>query len=136
MNIYESVVIFNPNEKIAKEEIKKFTELIQSFSTKKTVKVEDMGIKRLAYDIKDHKSGWYAVFTFQSIPDNIADLERQFRIDDNVLKFMTVRHDGDDFEFAEDMLEDFTPGSPDGSESEQDQPDAMDVLLGLAHYVK
>ena len=136
MNIYESVVIFNPNERIAKEEIKKYTDFIQGFSTKKKVKVEDMGIKLLAYDIKDHKSGWYAVFTFQSIPDNIADLERQFRIDDNVLKFMTVRHGDDDFDFPEDCLEDLAPGSPDGNKSEQDQPDAMDVLLGLAHYVK
>ena len=130
MNIYESVVIFNPNEKIAKEEIKKYTDLIQSYSSMKRVKVEDMGIKQLAYEIKDNKSAWYAVFTFQAEPENITDLERQFRINDNVLKFMTVRHNDDDYEFQEDRLEDL---ETEVIESEQ-QPDALDVLLGLATY--
>lgn len=131
MNIYESVVIFKPNEKIAKEEIKKYTDLLQTYSSEKKVRAEDMGEKRLAYDIKDHKSGWYAVFTFESDPENIADLERQYRIDDNVLKFMTMRKDEDEYEFERDLLEDLAPAA---TKSEQDQPDAEDVLLGLAQY--
>lgn len=134
MNIYESVVIFKPNEKIAKEEIKKYTDLLQTYSSEKKVRAEDMGEKRLAYDIKDHKSGWYGVFTFESDPENIADLERQYRIDDDVLKFITMRKDDDEYEFERDLLEDLAPGSPDGNKSEQDQPDAEDVLLGLAQY--
>lgn len=131
MDIYESIVIFKPNEKIAKEEIKKYTDLIQTYSSKKKVKVEDMGEKRLAYEIKSHKAGWYGVFTFQAEPENITDLERHFRIDDNVLKFITVKHNDDDYEFQEDSLEDL---ETEVIESEQDQPDALDVLLGLATY--
>lgn len=134
MNIYESVVLFRPIHAHAEKSIKKFTKLMQSFSTKKKVKVDSMGIKHLAYKIREEDAGWYTVFTFESNPENIADLERQFRIDDDVLKFMTVKHYDDDFEFQEDCLEDLAPGSPDGNKSEQEQLDAEDVLLGLAHY--
>lgn len=136
MNIYESVVLFRPIQAHAEKSIKKFTELIQSFSTKKKVKVDNIGIQHLTYEIKKMTAGWYVMFTFQAAPDNIADLERQYRIDDDVLKFMTVKHDDDDFEFQEDCLEDLAPGSPDGNKSEQEQPDAEDVLLGLTHYNK
>lgn len=136
MNIYESIVIFRPIQAHAEKSIKKFTKLIQSFSTKKKVKVDSMGIKHLAYKIREEDAGWYAVFTFEANPDNIAELERKYRIDDNVLKFMTVRHDDDDFDFQEDYLEDLVPESPDGNKSEQEQLDAEDVLLGLAHYNK
>lgn len=130
MNIYESIIIFKPNEKIAKEEIKKYTDLIQTYSSKKKVKVKDMGEKKLAYEIKDNRAGWYGVFTFQAEPEDIVDLERHFRIDDNVLKFITVKHNDDDYEYQEDRLEDL---ETEVIESEQ-QPDALDVLLGLATY--
>lgn len=133
MNIYESVVIFTPNEKIAKEEIKKYTDLIQSYSKKKRVKVKNMGKKQLAYEIKTNKAGWYGVFTFQATPEDIVDLERHFRIDDNVVKFITVKHNDDEYDFPEDCLEDYTQDEEIKSEQ---QPDAMDVLLGFAEYKK
>ena len=45
-----------------------------------------------------------------------------------------MKHDDDDFEFQEDCLEDLAPET--STKSEQDLPDAEDVLLGLAHYNK
>jgi len=116
--IYQAVIILNPtNETIVKAEIKKFTDILQGFSSRKKVKVEDMGEKRLAYEIKSHKSGWYCMFTFQAHPEDIAEIERQLRIDDHVLKFMTVKHSDED-EDDDTILEDYHP------ESEQDHPDA------------
>lgn len=92
--VYEAIMILSPkDETICKAEIKKFTDLIQRFSKTRKVKAEDMGIKKLAYDVKTHKEGYYCVFTFATVPDNILELEREFRIDDHVLKFITLKTD-------------------------------------------
>ena len=63
---------------------------MKGFSNKE-VDVEDLGKKNLAYEIKNNKTGYYAIFKFYSEPENIEELERHYRIDDNVMKFLTVR---------------------------------------------
>jgi ribosomal protein S6 len=66
MSYYETVVIFTPDEDMSKENIKKFTKVIQTYSKEKRVKVEDMGIRNLAYKLRDkYTQGYYAVFTWQ-----------------------------------------------------------------------
>ena len=134
MNTYKSLVIFKPIQAHVEKSLKKFTELIQSFSTEKKVKVDDMGIKHLTYKIREENAGWYVMFTFEGHPGNIIELEHQYRTDDDVLKFLTARLDDDESELPGNCLEDLAPGSSEDNKSEQDQPDAMDVLLGLAHY--
>lgn len=94
MNKYESVIIIRPNEN--KEEIKntieKFKKITEGFSNRK-VEIEDLGEKRLAYEIQHNKIGHYAIFNFYAKPENITELERNYRIDDNIMKFITVRHE-------------------------------------------
>lgn len=134
MNKYESIVILNANmstEK-TKEEIKKYTDMIQGWCDTKKVKVEDMGVKKLAYPIKEiHTEGYYLMFTFLAHPENIPELEKQFRIDDQVIKFLVVRVDSEEYE-----LEDYHPDEVSKSEQKEEQPDALDVLLGFAEYKK
>lgn len=129
MNIYETIMIFRPNETVAKEEITKFNELIQSYSESEKVKLEDIGLKKLAYEIKKEVTGYYAIFTWHGTGKNVAELERQMRIDDNVIKFMTVKCNDDDLDEYADVVDE------EDEKSEQDsKPDALDVLLGLANY--
>lgn len=92
MKKYESAIIINAklDEKEIKDTIEKYKNMMQEFSGKEP-KVDDLGEKKLAYEIKKNTTGYYAVFYFQSEPENIYELERNYRIDDNVLKFMTVR---------------------------------------------
>jgi small subunit ribosomal protein S6 len=124
VHIYQTVIILDPtNEAIAKEEIRKFTDILQGCSHRKKVKVEDMGEKRLAYEMKSHKSGWYCVFTSELHPEDIAEIERQLRIDDHVLKFMTIRTEDE-----EDELEDYDEAS---EKSEQDHPAASSAEIDL-----
>ena len=91
MNKYESIIIVNPE--VEEAELKgieeKFTGLINENG--KVESVENMGKKRLAYDIKKHKEGTYLLFTFEAKPDSIAELERVYRITDEILKFIVVR---------------------------------------------
>lgn len=130
LNKYETIIIFNPDgEDIPKAEIRKFEEIISNFHKiiKSRISVEDMGVKKLAYRIKDkYDYGRYAVYKWWGTPEDVAELERQLRIDDHVLKFISVKTHTD----PEDVDED--------AKSEQDYKNkninAEDVLLGLAKY--
>ena len=91
MNKYESIIIINPN--LTEEAIKaledKFTGLINENG--KVESVENMGKKRLAYEIKKNREAIYMLFNFEANPASIAELERNYRITDEILKFIVVR---------------------------------------------
>lgn len=91
MNKYESVIIINPSveEEGMKALIQKFTDLIDKDG--KVEKVEELGKKRLAYEVKKNKEGYYVIFYFEANPQAIAELERNYRITDEVIKFIVVR---------------------------------------------
>ena len=93
MNKYECVIIINPSveEEGMKNLIQKFTDLINNAG--KVEKVDELGKKRLAYDIKKNKEAYYVVFYFEADPKSIAELERNYRITDEVIKFIVVRVD-------------------------------------------
>ena len=93
MNKYESVVIINPGveENGMKELIQKFSSLINSDG--KVENVNELGKKRLTYEIAKQKEGYYIVIDFEANPSLIAELERIYRITDNVMKFIVVRKD-------------------------------------------
>ena len=93
MNKYESVVIVNPNleEESIKNLIKKFSDLINTDG--KVDSVEEMGKRKLAYEIKKLKEGFYIVIKFEAKPELIAELERNYRITDEVMKFMVVKEE-------------------------------------------
>ena len=91
MNKYESVIIINPSvdDEGIKALIKKFTDIINNDG--KVESVDELGKRRLAYEIGKSKEGYYVVYTFEAKPELIAELERNYRIDDSVMKFITVK---------------------------------------------
>ena len=91
MNKYESVVIINPNveENALKELIERFQTLINTDG--KVEKVTEIGKKKLAYEIKKNTEGYYVVYDFEANPSLIAELERNYRITDQVIKFIVVK---------------------------------------------
>ncbi|MBR3002938.1 MAG: 30S ribosomal protein S6 [Clostridia bacterium] len=93
MNKYESVIIVAPtvNEKQQKEIENKYTKLIKENGKLKDF--QNLGKKKLAYEIKKNKEGIYMQIYFESEASFIAELERQYRIDDNIMKFIVVRED-------------------------------------------
>ena len=93
MNKYESVIIINPNvdEEGMKALISRFTDLINTDG--KVEKVDELGKKKLAYEVKKNAEGFYVVFYFEANTDLIAELERNYRITDEVIKFMTIKQD-------------------------------------------
>lgn len=93
MNQYETVFIINPNIEDAgvKALIEKFSTLINNDG--KVEKVEELGKKKLAYEIKKFKEGNYVVISFEANPVLIKELERIYRITDEIIKFIVVRRD-------------------------------------------
>ena len=91
MNKYESVVIINPNveENALKELIERFQTLINTDG--KVEQVNELGKKKLAYEVKKNKEGYYVVYDFEANPSLIAELERNYRITDEVIKFIVVK---------------------------------------------
>lgn len=93
MNKYESVVIINSNleEQGIKALIQKFSDLINSDG--KVESVDEIGTKKLAYEIKKQSEGYYVVIKFEANPTLIAELERIYRITDDVMKFIVVKEE-------------------------------------------
>ena len=91
MNKYESVVIINPNveENAMKELIERFQTLINTDG--KVEQVKELGKKKLAYEVKKNKEGYYVVYDFEANPSLIAELERNYRITDEVIKFIVIK---------------------------------------------
>lgn len=91
MNKYESMIIINPSvdEQGIKDLIQKFTDLINKDG--KVESVEEIGKKKLAYEIKKNKEGFYVLFNFESNPNHIDELQRVYRITDDVIKFIVIR---------------------------------------------
>lgn len=91
MNTYETIVILT--QKISEEEKKtavaKIKELIEADG--EVSSVDDMGVKKLAYEIKKESEGHFFLFNFVATPSHILELERVLRIDNNVLKYMTIK---------------------------------------------
>ena len=55
------------------------------------VKVENWGKRRLAYDIRKQREGTYAVFEVSAEPSTVKEFERQLRLNENILRFLSTR---------------------------------------------
>ena len=106
--MYESIVIINPKleEKENKDLLEKYKKMIEEFSNRE-VTVEDLGEKKLAYEIQKNNTGRYALFNFFAEPENIYELERNYRIDDNIMKFIVVRQDELEYDESADEEEEY-----------------------------
>lgn len=93
MNNYESVLILNAdlNKKEIQITLKEFSDFINKYG--KVNKVDEVGLKKLAYEINKHKEGYYVVILFELESENISQLERLYRYSENVLKFITVKQE-------------------------------------------
>ena len=88
---YESYIIIDGNleDTAIDEEIKKY----ESFFGKNEIEVNNLdriGRKRLAYQIKKKQNGYYVCFEIMAPPQTITKLERTFKLDENILRYLTV----------------------------------------------
>ena len=89
---YEILVIVDPrptDEDVATL-LTQLEEQVKSLGAEIT-KVENWGKRRLAYDIAKQREGTYAIFEVSAEPSTIKEFERQLRLNENVLRFMSTR---------------------------------------------
>ena len=91
MNKYESIIILS--SLISDEKRKEVVGKITTFLNEKSnlTETQDLGKRKLAYEINKQKEGYYYIFEFETNSETITELERLYRISDEVMKFITVR---------------------------------------------
>jgi small subunit ribosomal protein S6 len=94
LNQYETVFIATPvlSDTQIKEAVQKFRDIITEGGGE-LIHEEDWGMKKLAYPIQKKSTGFYHMFEFKSNPEFIAKFETDFRRDERIIRFMTVRLD-------------------------------------------
>ena len=93
---YEVVFIIQPDAEDA--EVMRLTEAVQKIITDQggnVVKTELMGKRQLAYEINHKRDGIYVLLEVEGSGREIAELERRMRVNDRILRYMTVRVDED-----------------------------------------
>lgn len=94
MNHYETVFILNPvlSDTQIKETVEKFEEFLTSRGGK-MINKEDWGLKKFAYPIQNKKSGFYHLFEFTIEGEHVLPFEVEFRRDERIMRFLTVKLD-------------------------------------------
>ena len=93
MNNYESVLILKGdlNKKEIQTTLKEFSNFINKH--RKVHSIDEVGLKKLAYDIEKYKEGYYVVISFELDSAFICELERLYKYSENVLKYITVKQE-------------------------------------------
>ena len=94
MRIYEELFIVRPDA--SEEETEAFLEQVKQVIVQgggAVDKLDNWGLRKLAYRVGKRDEGFYILIQFSSPPDAVKELERRLRVSDLVLKFLTVRID-------------------------------------------
>jgi len=91
MRKYEALVVLRPNleEEVRTALVEKFAGIINNDG--EHLNNDDWGQKKLAYEIEKIKEGHYVIMNFMANPSLPMELERNFRIEDDVLRYVVVR---------------------------------------------
>ena len=102
MNNYETVFILTPvlSDVQMKEAVDKFKKLLTDQGAE-IVNEENWGLRKLAYPIDKKTTGFYIFLEFNAEPVVIDKLEINFRRDERVIRFLTVKQDKFSLEYAE-----------------------------------
>ena len=95
MQRYEVIAIVLAN--LTDEDITALIERSQTIITDRkgvVAKIDKWGKRRLAYEINKQKDGYYFLIDFAGDGPIVSEIERNYKIDDRILKFITVKKEG------------------------------------------
>ena len=93
MNCYETLFVVRPT--LTEEEIKTQVERVKSVLEKEGAELlaaDDMGMRKLAYPVQKNSRGYYTVLFYKAAGETIAELERNLKINEEVIKFLSVKY--------------------------------------------
>jgi small subunit ribosomal protein S6 len=91
MRTYENIIIVHP-DKVGDEYaavLEKFKGVLGDLGAN-LLKVDEWGVRKLAYPVKKQIRGSYVLTVFESQPEALAEFERRLRLDEAVIKFQTI----------------------------------------------
>jgi small subunit ribosomal protein S6 len=91
---YEILFIADPN--LGEPEVDALAAQVQGFVEKdggKLQKVEKWGKKRLAYDVRRHREGYYVLLVVDGTGAMVKEVERRIKVTDGIIRYLTVRVD-------------------------------------------
>lgn len=93
MRKYETIFILRPT--LGEEEMKEVVEKFKNFieTNAKLEIFDEWGNRKLAYKVKEYNEGYYIFATFECLPTFPQELERLYRISEDVIKFIVVKKD-------------------------------------------
>jgi small subunit ribosomal protein S6 len=94
MRNYENLVIVKPT--LTAEEIQANIAAVEEVITSNggVIAARDaMGIRKLAYAINKNERGYFHVVYYTVAPSAISEIERRFRINEELLRFVTIKYD-------------------------------------------
>jgi small subunit ribosomal protein S6 len=102
LNQYETVFIATPvlSENQMKEAVEKYKKFIVD-NEGDIVHEENWGLKKLAYPIQKKSTGFYHLIEFKCTPDLIVKLETEYRRDERIIRFLTMKMDKYAIEYSE-----------------------------------
>ena len=92
MPLYEHIYL--ARQDVSAQQVEGITETLKSTIESgggSVRKVEYWGLKSLAFRIKKNRKAHYSLLNIEAPADAVHEMERQMRIDDNILRFMTIR---------------------------------------------
>ena len=92
MPLYETVII--ARQDISTQQVETLTENMSSFITDgggKVAKVENWGLRNLAYKIKKNRKGHYVLLNLDTPVDAMKEMERNLRLNEDVLRHMAIK---------------------------------------------
>jgi len=94
VNKYEAMYIITPEleEEARRAVIEKFAAIMSSNGAE-IEKTDEWGMRKLAYAIDYKTEGYYVLVNFESAPSFPAELERNFKIDENIIRYMVIRRE-------------------------------------------
>jgi small subunit ribosomal protein S6 len=116
-NIYETIFVLHPE--LTEEEAETgIQNVVQFLETRggEIIRVDRAGKRRLAYPVAKQRYGYYSLLHYRVAPEVPAVLERSFRLNERVLRYLTVRY------AKEEQLIGFTRlADDDGHEEEREE---------------
>lgn len=135
INSFETVIIFSGKltEEEYEEKVKQYKKIITGLPAAR-IRTEKLDKKKLPHKVKGCDYGYYTIFIYETNHDLVDhDLELILQKDDDVIKFLTIPHDGDytpDEDDGDTEEADCASQSPDKSEQKQ-LVDVLDIIYGL-----
>ena len=122
MKNYEVVYIFDTSvaEDKVQEKLTRYHELLTGPGQGEITATDVWGRRQLAFPIKKKNAGTYVIVQFRSAEDALPEFERLLKLDEDLLRYLVVQHNGEPTQPMSIMTREPRRDDEDGEEGEED----------------